>query len=132
MTRINCVPVEELTDKHLVAEYRELPRVFGLVDAAHARGESPYDERNPKEYTLGAGHVRFFYPRLWYLHDRFGQLVVEMQKRGFKPKHTKIPECTAPSSFWQNWEPTEEALKINRDRIQDRLTLSALLKEWKK
>ena len=31
MTRINCVPVEELTDKHLGAEYRELPRLFGQI-----------------------------------------------------------------------------------------------------
>lgn len=29
MTRINVVPVTELTDKHLLAEYRELPRIFG-------------------------------------------------------------------------------------------------------
>ena len=34
MTRINCVPVEELHQKHLVAEYRELPRVFRLAEAA--------------------------------------------------------------------------------------------------
>lgn len=26
MTRINLVPVEELSNQHLVAEYRELPR----------------------------------------------------------------------------------------------------------
>ncbi len=28
MTRINVVPVETPTQQHLVAEYRELPRVF--------------------------------------------------------------------------------------------------------
>lgn len=31
MTRINCVPVRELGGKHLVAEYRELPRVYALA-----------------------------------------------------------------------------------------------------
>ena len=31
MTRINCVPVTELHDRHLVAEYRELPRCFALM-----------------------------------------------------------------------------------------------------
>jgi len=31
MTRINCAPKKELSDKHLAAEYRELPRIFGLV-----------------------------------------------------------------------------------------------------
>lgn len=29
MTRINLTLVSELTDQHLMAEYRELPRVFG-------------------------------------------------------------------------------------------------------
>lgn len=31
MTRINRIPVEELSRQHLVAEYRELPRVFALA-----------------------------------------------------------------------------------------------------
>ena len=60
MTRINCVPPSELTVQHLVAEYRELPRIFALVRAAIARGERPDDTRNPTEYRLGSGHVRFF------------------------------------------------------------------------
>lgn len=60
MTRINCIPPRELSREHLIAEYRELPRIFALVRAAIARGESPDDPRNPTSYTLGAGHVRFF------------------------------------------------------------------------
>lgn len=28
MTRINVIPVSELSDQHLIAEYRELPRVL--------------------------------------------------------------------------------------------------------
>ena len=31
MTRINLTLVSELADQHLMAEYRELPRVFGAV-----------------------------------------------------------------------------------------------------
>ncbi|MBP7000765.1 pyrimidine dimer DNA glycosylase/endonuclease V [Amaricoccus sp.] len=41
MTRINVVPPEELSRAHLVAEYRELPRVFGMVRAMIARGLDP-------------------------------------------------------------------------------------------
>lgn len=40
MTRINLIPPSELHYKHLVAEYRELPRVFGLVRRAQANGWS--------------------------------------------------------------------------------------------
>lgn len=49
MTRINVVPVEELSDAWLIAEYRELPRVlngnFSIKDA-------------PNRYKLGTGHVK--------------------------------------------------------------------------
>jgi deoxyribonuclease V len=31
MTRINLLPPSELADQHLLAEWRELPRIFGLV-----------------------------------------------------------------------------------------------------
>lgn len=34
MTRINVVPVESLYYKHLVAEYREIPRCFSLAHKA--------------------------------------------------------------------------------------------------
>ncbi|CUW45036.1 endonuclease V [Brucella vulpis] len=78
MTRINCIPPAELTGPHLVAEYRELPRVFALVRAAIQRGEAPQDPRNPQQYTLGAGHVRFFYARLGYLAKRQAALIAEM------------------------------------------------------
>ena len=33
MTRINVVPPRLLLDEHLLAEYRELPRVFALAKA---------------------------------------------------------------------------------------------------
>lgn len=41
MTRINVIEPSRLSDQHLGAEYRELPRVFGLVRDAIARGERP-------------------------------------------------------------------------------------------
>lgn len=37
MTRINCVPVTELSQKHLVAEYREIGRVYALAVSAYNR-----------------------------------------------------------------------------------------------
>jgi len=52
MTRINCIPVTELHNKHLVAEYRELPRIFKLarrVDDASCH------------YKLGAVIAPFFF-----------------------------------------------------------------------
>lgn len=119
MTRINCVPVEELSRQHLVAEYRELPRVFALAKKASERNGF----NQPAEYTLGTGHVTFFYTRLGYLTRRHAQLVTEMLRRGYKPTFTgslKDAHPDIPDAFWNDWEPTHEALAINRERILQR------------
>lgn len=124
MTRINCVPVEELCDQHLLAEYRELPRVFGLVQGAIARGEQPHDRRNPLAYTLGRGHCRFFYPRLLFLHWRHLSLVKEAQARGFQLTFTyslRGQHGDIPSAWWGDWEPGAAALALNRARLAERL-----------
>lgn len=117
MTRINCVPVAELHDKHLSAEYRELPRVFALAAAACARGEVPAD--HPSEYTLGAGHVKFFYTRLAFLRHRHKALVAEMRRRGWSPQHEDVPGVAnhLHHDWWRDWTPTPTALALNRARI---------------
>jgi deoxyribonuclease (pyrimidine dimer) len=120
MTRINCVPAAELHTKHLVAEYRELPRVFAQAAAAHARGEKPDDKRNPRHYVLGTGHVRFFYDKLGYLDSRFDELVAEMVKRGYKPNFLSAPASRLPSEWLKQWAPSVVDLTINRKRIADR------------
>lgn len=119
MTRINCVPVEELSGPHLVAEYRELPRVFALAQKAALRGNFS----QPQAYTLGKGHVLFFYTRLNYLAKRHAELIAEMKRRGYKPSFTGVrredfPDM--PDVYWSDWEPTAEALRINRERIKER------------
>jgi hypothetical protein len=128
MTRINCVPVQELTDKHLLAEYRELPRVFKLARRCPDA---------PKNYTLGAGHVKFFYDKLLYCQKRQVQLYEEMKLRGFKPKydpeelwhyHPKAGGRTFEYQ-WEDWAPTPEALEINRNRIGERILASKLKKQ---
>lgn len=118
MTRINCVPVAELSDKHLGAEYRELPRVFKLAEAAYHRGDNP--ERFPQAYTLGTGHVKFFYARLGYLSRRYGEIIYECMKRGRVVNFPKPPFVAIPLAWCADWQPTPEALAINRQRIKDR------------
>src|SRR5690606_11330297 len=103
MTRINCVPVQELSGPHLVAEYRELPRVFGLAAKAAARGAFT----QPATYTLGKGHLLFFYTRLGYLARRHAELIAEMKRRGYKPSFAGIRQDQfpgVPAAYWQDWE----------------------------
>lgn len=123
MTRINCVPPAELTTPHLVAEYRELPRIFGLVRAAIARGERPDDSRNPRDYRLGPGHVRFFYPRLGFLARRQEALVAEMLRRGYSPSFTDPAGLLAgmPAEWCGDWTPSADAMALNRARIAERI-----------
>lgn len=124
MTRINVVPVTELTDKHLVAEYRELPRIFGLVRRAVARGVKRDDIEAPDEYVLGKGHVKFFYDKLLWLSWRHVYLVNEMERRGFKPnfrENLRVSFRDIPTEWWNDYVPTDDARAINRKRIEDRL-----------
>lgn len=52
MTRINLIPVQELTNKHLIAEKHEITRVFALAK----NSKSP---KIPNTYRTGTGHVTF-------------------------------------------------------------------------
>lgn len=78
MTRINLVPVEELSDQHLIAEYRELPRVIkqdiNIKDA-------------PERFTLGKGHMKWAKKHSLFTLNRYMQLCDEMEYRGFKVRY---------------------------------------------
>jgi deoxyribonuclease (pyrimidine dimer) len=132
MTRINVIPPEELATEHLVAEYRELPRVFKLAIAAKRREfKDPSAMWVPKTYTLGEGHVKFFYDKLEFCARRHNQLRQEMKRRGFKcnlpPVEALLME--APKALRGDYEPTPEARTLNRIRIEQRLSESKARKE---
>lgn len=118
MTRINVVPVSELCDKHLLAEYRELPRVFTC-----ARQPLP-GEKFPTAYTLGAGHMKFFYDKLAFLYRRAKALYKEGRARGFNLNYhpAGLFKPFAYNGVWNDWEPTPEALELNRARIAERIS----------
>lgn len=128
MTRINVVPVTELCRQHLVAEYRELPRVFALAHKACVSGRA-WSARQPSAYTLGTGHVLFFYDKLLFLAARHLELVKEMQRRGYKPTFTACLRLEwgdkFPATYWKGYVPTEQALIENRKRIQERTPRTA-------
>lgn len=130
MTRINLVPEQELSDKHLSGEYHEISRVFELVRKAII---SPRDVHMPEKYVLGKGHVCFFYDKLGYIAKRYVCLALEMRYRAFKRGKesavdmfvvSEIIQCahdSIPSSlYWDDYTPTPEALALNRLRIADR------------
>jgi hypothetical protein len=130
MTRINVVPEQELSDKHLAGEYHEISRVFELVRKFLQRGGSI---AFPAEYVLGEGHVPFFYRRLGYIAARYARLALEMRYRAFQrgkesavQMHVvlEIIQCARDSitdeRWWQDYIPTPYALEINRARLEER------------
>lgn len=120
MTRINLVPPQELSGPHLVAEYRELPRIFNLVRNRIKKGQTPKDCKIPSEYKLGPGHVTFFFNKLYFLAHRQKSLIKEMESRGYKPNFKSVNISDIPPEWQNNYIPTKEALEINRQRIKDR------------
>ena len=69
MTRINIVHPSELTDQHLIAEYREIFMVgSSLQRSIKSKNWNPKDI--PIKFTLNTGHVKFFYDKGKYLFKR--------------------------------------------------------------
>ena len=114
MTRINVIPPSELCDKHLLAEYRELPRVFALARP---------DAQIPPLYVLGKGHVTFFYDKLGFLAKRAQDIFDCCRRRDFNVQYDpkglwKV--CPYPQ-LYKDWTPTPEAIILNRARIEQRI-----------
>ena len=67
MTRVNVgiAPIE-LPNKLLLAEHREIKRIPNMVKAGRVNMQNI-----PATFTLGTGHVRFFYNKLTYLKNRY-------------------------------------------------------------
>lgn len=111
MTRINVLAPADLTDEHLFAEWRELPRVFSLAAG------SPAGRAVPPRYTLGTGHMLFFLPRLGWLGRRHAALTSELVGRGFK----LTPRPPLVASFGEDWTPTGSARRQNLARLNEKL-----------
>lgn len=122
MTRINVIPVEDLSREHLVAEYREITRVPNNLKKSLSRKGKPFCfSEIPLDYVLGEGHVKFFFDKMLFLKNRFELLVEEMLRRNYKPSYTDssifIPE---DKTFYKDYTPTKEAIDKNLRRIKER------------
>ena len=122
MTRINLINPKELSRLHLVAEYREISRLPGNLKTSLERKGKPFSLNEiPSQYTLGKGHVKYFYDKMLFLQNRFKALVNEMIERGYNPTFRDdtifIPENKA---FYNDYVPTKEAIELNIQRIKER------------
>ncbi len=123
MTRINIIEPSELTDQHLIAEYREITMVPGSLKRTLVSKSGYQEKKVPKKFTLNSGHVYFFYNKGKYLDIRYEQLIKEMKRRGFNPDpNRKFPiDIFKNNDLYNDWMPTIEDQKIIRQRIKERI-----------
>jgi len=123
MTRINIVNPRELTDQHLVAEYREIFMVGSSLQRS-LRSKSWDINSIPKRYTLNTGHVKFFYNKGKYLYKRYSDLRKEMRSRGMNPDSSRVFKREQwPDELWNDWMPRVEDYKIIRQRIEEKIRM---------
>ncbi len=123
MTRINIVPVTELTDQHLVAEYREIFMVGPSLQRS-LKAKNGFDKnRIPNRYTLNKGHVMFFYDKGEYLDKRYQELIAEMRDRGMNPDPSRrFPKEHFPADYYNDWAPQQDDFTVVRERIKFRIS----------
>lgn len=127
MTRINVVPVTELTDQHLFAEWREIKHVpKALRRSLKAHGPDALKRLIPAEYCLGKGHVMFFMNKTIWLTMRHIELRAELTRRRMNFTDAPLDAdgiiLSLPPSWYNMYVPTPAALALNRARIAERIS----------
>jgi len=125
MTRINLVDPSELSDQHLVAEYREIFMVgSSLQRSLKSKNWEKTLANIPKKYTLNKGHVTFFYNKGKYLYKRYDLLINEMKNRGMNPNSDRTFKIEQwPKELFNDWKPETEDYKIIRARIKEKIEM---------
>jgi len=113
MTRINVgILPKELSNKHLIAEHREIKRIPNCI----SKGKYNMDGQ-PDRFKLGTGHVKFFYDKLSYLKDRYISLYNECIRRGFNVQSYIGAWDAVPEELMGSYTPTEDDRKLIQQRI---------------
>ena len=117
MTRISVgVGAIELCDAHLIKERVELVRIPNAVRTGKA-----VIKDIPKQFTLGTGHVKFFYDKMGYLHQRYTELTNECIARGFNITDFSDSFEGISPSLWKNYNETAQDRTIVVQRVNERL-----------
>lgn len=117
MTRINIgVPPKDLCRQHLLAEAREIKRIPNVI----AKGKYNMDNI-PDNFTLGTGHVKFFYNKLLYLKKRYEEIYAECLNRGYNVTYFGDAWNNVPAYLMNDYTPTDNDIKLVMARIEERL-----------
>lgn len=116
MTRINCaIRPAELSDKHLLAEHREIKRIPNCINKGR------YSMKNiPQQFKLGTGHVSFFYDKLLYLKKRYIAIYNECIERGFNMTNYLSCFDGLPPHLMNDYNETDVDRQILLERLLER------------
>lgn len=128
MTRINVIPVNELSDQWLLAEYHELPRCIKQdINTTDA----------PEQYCLGKGHMKWAKKHSIFTVWRYLDLCKEMEYRGFKVNYNFTSLCIFyidhallkdDNEYWV----THKDIELNRQRLVEKYKVKPNYYKWTK
>jgi len=127
MTRINIIPPYHLSDQHLIAEHKEILQLCGSyrVSAKSKRGIRAEDI--PEQFTLNTGHVKFFYNKMAYIHERFLSVKREMARRQVNSNVDMDISQFIKNGHYNLWTPDKEAYITITQRIREKIEMKP---EW--
>ena len=115
MTRINvAIPPNKLYDQHLIAEIKEINQLVGQYFASLKSKKGIHGI--PKNFTLNTGHVKFFYDKMYYLHNRFDLLCAEAKNRNYNIV-SKFPVDKIRPEHYNDYIEQEADGRIIMERI---------------
>jgi len=102
--RIWDIPVNQLCNKHLVAEHHEAHCIYSVITNG-LKGFSHHPETERWRNKLGSLHLR---------HD---QQALEIYRRGMR-HHSGLPYIFHFSGWPKPWQSVEEQVRLLRERCQ--------------
>jgi len=130
MTRISsAIRAIELCDAHLIKERIEILRIPNMIKSGKAKINL---SKIPKQFTLGKGHVIFFYDKISYLNKRYLELTNECISRGFEVTDFSDSFNGINSSLWNDYIESDTDRLIVKERIVERLKGMKNLKYYRK
>lgn len=117
MTRINVgVHPTELPGPLLLAEHREITRIPNAVFSGRAVLQDI-----PSQFTLGKGHVKFFYDKQLYLMRRYMELYDECLRRDYAVTYKGDAwPAEADPALCRDYTPQPRDRKLIVDRLKDK------------
>lgn len=116
MTRINVgIDPCELPTKLLLAEHREIKRIPNTIKSGKAKIEGI-----PSKFTLGPGHVKFFYDKLKYLKIRYLQIYNECIARNCNVQSYVESFEDVPVELFNDYTVTVNDRQLLIERIQSK------------